>query len=215
MTPRPHHRLSGAASRAEGAGAKWMKCGTSMAAYPASGRSRAHGTAFANSAPRSLRSPANLTKAAPHAAATARHAATTTASARASGPPPSAQSAAERRRRRGLCDRERHVRRTRETGAQALLEGLAGRRARRLGVGVGQEHEPLAPVRAGAGGPAASSPTRATAGASPSTARRAPSTARRPSRRELLGGDIGEQAAERACCGGVPHLHDGEASTST
>jgi hypothetical protein len=157
MTARPHHRVSGAASRAEGAGAKWMKCGTSIAAYLASGRSRAHATAFANSAPRPLRSPANFTKAAPHAAASARHAAPTTASSRASGAPPSAQSAARRRRRRELCDRERQVRRTRETGAEALLGELAGARARRLGVGVGREHESLAPVRARAGGPAASS----------------------------------------------------------
>ena len=155
MTPRPHHRLTSTASAAEGAGAKWMKCGTSIAAYLASGRSRAHATASANSAPRPLRSPANLTKAAPHASA--RHAATTTASSRASGPPPSAQSAAGRRRRRELCDRERQVRRTRETGAEALLGELAGARARRLGVGVGREHESLAPVRARAGGPAASS----------------------------------------------------------
>jgi hypothetical protein len=36
MTRRPNHRLSGAASRAEGAGAKWMKCGTSIAAYSVS-----------------------------------------------------------------------------------------------------------------------------------------------------------------------------------
>src|SRR5918994_697592 len=94
MTPRPHHPLASTASAAEGAGAKWMKCGTSIAAYLASGRSRAHATASANSAPRPLRSPANLTKAAPHAAASARHAAPTTASSRASGAPPSAQSAA-------------------------------------------------------------------------------------------------------------------------
>jgi hypothetical protein len=36
MTPRPHHRLSSTASAAEGAGAKWMKCGTSIAAYSVS-----------------------------------------------------------------------------------------------------------------------------------------------------------------------------------
>lgn len=38
-----------------------------------------------------------------------------------------------------------------EAGAEALVGGLAGGRARRQGIGVGQEHEPLAPVRAGAG----------------------------------------------------------------
>ena len=50
MTPRPHHRLSSTASRAGGADAKWMKCGTSMAAYAAVARSRAHATACVNSA---------------------------------------------------------------------------------------------------------------------------------------------------------------------
>ena len=56
MTPRPHHRLSSTASPAEGADAKWMKCGTSMAAYPAVARSRAHATACVNSAARPSRS---------------------------------------------------------------------------------------------------------------------------------------------------------------
>jgi hypothetical protein len=32
MTPSPRHRLSPTVSRAAGAGAKWMKCGTAMAA---------------------------------------------------------------------------------------------------------------------------------------------------------------------------------------
>jgi len=50
MTPRPHHRLSSTASRAGGADAKWMKCGTSIAAYAAVARSRAHATACVNSA---------------------------------------------------------------------------------------------------------------------------------------------------------------------
>jgi hypothetical protein len=54
-TPRPHHRLSSTASPAEGADAKWMKCGTSMAAYPAVARSRAHTTACVNSTARPSR----------------------------------------------------------------------------------------------------------------------------------------------------------------
>ena len=49
MTPRPHHRLSTTAPRAGSADAKWMKCGTSMVAYPAVARSRAHATASVNS----------------------------------------------------------------------------------------------------------------------------------------------------------------------
>jgi hypothetical protein len=56
MTPRPHHRLSSTVSGAEGADAKWMKCGTSMAAYPAVVRSQAHATACVNSAARPTRS---------------------------------------------------------------------------------------------------------------------------------------------------------------
>jgi hypothetical protein len=56
MTPRPHHRLSSTASRAEGADAKWMKCGTSMAAYLRLTRSPAQATACLNSAARPNRS---------------------------------------------------------------------------------------------------------------------------------------------------------------
>jgi hypothetical protein len=41
MTPRPRHRFSSPASCAEGRGAKWMKCATSMAAYLTSARSQA------------------------------------------------------------------------------------------------------------------------------------------------------------------------------
>jgi hypothetical protein len=50
MTPRPHHRWSSTATRAGGTDEKWMKCGTSMAAYPAVARSRAEATACVNSA---------------------------------------------------------------------------------------------------------------------------------------------------------------------
>jgi hypothetical protein len=56
MTPRHHHRLSSTASPAEGADAKWMKWGTSMAAYLALTRSPAHATACVNSAARPSRS---------------------------------------------------------------------------------------------------------------------------------------------------------------
>src|SRR5215217_4258846 len=49
MTPRPHQRLSSTAPRAGSADAKWMKCGTSIAAYAAVARSRAHATASVNS----------------------------------------------------------------------------------------------------------------------------------------------------------------------
>jgi hypothetical protein len=38
MTPKPHQRLSSTPSCAGCVGAKWMKWGTSMAAYPASPR---------------------------------------------------------------------------------------------------------------------------------------------------------------------------------
>ena len=48
MTPRPNHRLSPIVSCAKGAGAKWMKCGTSMAAYLVSALSRTR--AFSNKA---------------------------------------------------------------------------------------------------------------------------------------------------------------------
>jgi hypothetical protein len=50
MTPRPDQRFSPVSSRAGGADAKWMKCATSMAAYPAVAGSRAHATACVNSA---------------------------------------------------------------------------------------------------------------------------------------------------------------------
>jgi hypothetical protein len=48
MTPRPHQRLSSTPSWAESAGEKWMKWGTSMAAYPARARSRTCATAAAS-----------------------------------------------------------------------------------------------------------------------------------------------------------------------
>jgi hypothetical protein len=50
MTARPDHRLSSTASCAEGAGAKWMKCATSMTVYSVSGRSQARAASKSASA---------------------------------------------------------------------------------------------------------------------------------------------------------------------